>query len=109
MADIMKQYCDLGCLKFFFVNGDSFFLEIVQYSAHQVHGAQRMMKARVNSARINQVAKPELPDKPEPLKVRMFNQIEEQVTVDGDESIYRIVDDFLFIQVTNKIELYLVN
>ncbi len=66
-----------------------------------MHGAQRMMKPGMQSARVNKIAEAQLFYIPQPLKVRMLNQVMDQITLYGDESVDRVVNDFLFIQSIN--------
>jgi len=62
-----------------------------------VHGANGVMKARVKSSRINIGSHPELPDPPQALKHRMFNQVEQKLGTYGNETVHRIIHDFSFV------------
>lgn len=55
------------------------------------------MKARMMRARINVVGKPKLVDSAQPLKIRMLNQVENQLKGNGDETVNRVVENFVFV------------
>jgi hypothetical protein len=67
-----------------------------------MHSAQGMMKSGMQSTRIYIIGKSKLFYAPEPLKQRFFNNIENQFAVDSNESIYRIVEYFPFVQAVSK-------
>lgn len=57
-----------------------------------------MMKTGVKCAGINDIGKSQLPDTPQPLKVRMVYQIIEQIGGYGNKPVNRVIDNFPFIQ-----------
>jgi len=56
-----------------------------------------MLKARMGSRRVDVLSQPELTDPAQPLKPGMLHHVEEELIGDGDETIDRIVDMFLFV------------
>jgi lysophospholipase L1-like esterase len=56
------------------------------------------MKTCVKSAGINDIGQAKLPYPPEPLKIRMVDQIVEQIRRDRYKPVDRIVNNFPFIQ-----------
>ena len=97
MADIMKEDRYLGGLKL----GIGYFYalvpKVIKNTAHQMHCPQSMLKAGVNSARVNEVCQAQLPDPAQPLKPRMSYYIENYFTSDCNEAVYGIIDDLFFI------------
>jgi hypothetical protein len=63
-----------------------------------VHRAKRMLEPGMKRARVYKVGKAELFDMTEPLKVRVGDDVEQQLAFDGYETIDRVVDDLIFIQ-----------
>ena len=61
------------------------------------------MKAGVLRAWVNQIAEAKLLDVPKPLKIRMLDQIIDQLAADGDEPVNGVVDDFLFVHERFKV------
>ena len=61
--------------------------------AHQVHGAKRMVEARVEGPGIHQVAQPELLDVAQPLEPRVIDQPQHQRVGHGDEPVDGVVED----------------
>jgi len=57
-----------------------------------------VLKAGMESARVDKVGKSELLDVPQTLEVRMRNNIEDQLTFDVNKAVERIINDFLFVQ-----------
>jgi hypothetical protein len=57
-----------------------------------------MMKTGVQSAGVNQVRHAQLLDVPEPLKIRVSNQIKYERRGDIYKAVDGIIDDFLFVQ-----------
>ena len=71
---------------------------MIEHPAHEVHGAEGMLKARVEGAGIYKIRQPELLDMAEPLKPRMGDNVEDQLALDLDKSINGVVNDSLFVQ-----------
>ena len=96
MPDIMEE--DGNGNGFGFLGAHFNFLgpQRFQGLAHQVHGAQGMVKTGVVSAGIDQMRHTQLPDPAKSLEVRMFHQFENQVVGHGNKTVNRIVDNFLF-------------
>ena len=65
---------------------------------HQVHGAKSMVKTGMQSPRIDQMCHSQLFDIPQPLKIRMRNQIKYQGRWYSYEPVNRVIYYFLFIQ-----------
>ena len=63
-----------------------------------MHRSQCMMKTSMLCSWVHQVAQPQLLNVTQPLKVRVLNQIIDQFILNGDETIHRVVNDFLFVQ-----------
>ena len=57
-------------------NLHAFILEGAQGQRHEVHGPQRVMKARMQGSRINKPGEPKLLNAPQPLEVAVLNQVE---------------------------------
>lgn len=56
------------------------------------------MKARVVGTGINVIGQSELRDSAQPLKIRMLNEVENQVKGNGDEAVNRVVENLMFIE-----------
>jgi hypothetical protein len=52
------------------------------------------MQPRVHGARIHKACHCHLLNAPQPLKIRMLNNAEQQRMIDGDKTVYRVVDNF---------------
>src|SRR5579859_3910786 len=98
VTDVVQENGDLRGFEFRVADVNALFAKALQRPAHEMHGAQRMMKARVNRTGIDEVADTQLPYEPQPLKVRMGDQVEDQRTGNGNKSIDGIVNDFVFVQ-----------
>lgn len=59
-----------------------------------------MIKSSVNGTGINKVGKPQLLNASESLEIGMLYQIKDEVARNGNKSIYGVVDNFLFIAMT---------
>ena len=57
-----------------------------------------MMKTRVKCTGVNQIGETKLPNVSKSLKIGMFDQIKNQLTSDGNETINRVVDNLSFVQ-----------
>ena len=99
VADVVQKNRKLCGFKLFRRDLNAFEPQVFENASHQMHRAKRMLETRVHGARINVIRQSKLFDMPQPLKVRMWNNVEDQVAWNGDETIDRIVDDFLFIRV----------
>ena len=62
-----------------------------------MHRTNAVVETGMQRTGINQVCKSELFNAPQPLKIRMFDQIENEIARDINKSVYRIIDDFSFI------------
>jgi len=98
VADVMKQYGYLRCLILFFSYVNSFACQTVKGTCHQVHGTYRMMETGVQGTGINKVCKAELPYPSQSLENGVFNDVKDQITLDVDKSVDRVIKNFLFIQ-----------
>jgi hypothetical protein len=94
----MEQNSNLGSFTLVTANGMAFALQRTHGLPHQVHSPQRVVKARMQSTRIHVLRQTQLLDSPEPLKVRMLNQIEQQLRWNCDESVNGIVENLLFVR-----------
>lgn len=54
-----------------------------------------MMESGMGGTGIDQVAQPQLTDSAQALKPGMLNQLEKQCMLDTDETVNRVVDNFL--------------
>src|SRR4051794_31839598 len=63
-----------------------------------MHRSNGMVKACMYRSWINKIANSQLPNEPQALKIGMGDQIKDQCTGDGNKSIDRIVDNFVFVQ-----------
>lgn len=63
-----------------------------------MHCSHRVLKAGMQRPGIDQIGQAELLDVPEPLKIRVLNKVGKESGIKGNESVQRIVDDFLFTQ-----------
>jgi hypothetical protein len=95
MPHIVQEYCHFCTQLFIFRNGNAFSLEHCQCIAHEVVGAQGMLKAGVYGPGINQVCKTHLLYTAKALVKRIPDHFQYQWVVDGDKSINRVIDDFL--------------
>ncbi|SRR6267154_4587667 len=98
VANIVEQDGSQRRLKFNVTDVDIFLAKAFQGTAHQVQGAQCVMKSGMHRPGINKVAYTQLPDETQSLNIRMSDQVEDQGTGDGNKSIDRIVDNFVFVQ-----------
>jgi len=78
-------------------NFHAFVLERAQGQRHEVHGAQRVVEARMQRPRVHEAGEPELLNAPQPLKVPVLNEVEEKLRRDSDEAVDRVVENFLFV------------
>jgi len=86
VADIVKQYRYLSRFPLGFTDRHALFCNVPKLCPS---GAwpQSMLEARVKSTGINQIGEAELFNVPEPLKKRVLDQIRNQRTAQGDESV----------------------
>ena len=63
-----------------------------------MHSSQRVLKAGVVRPRIDEICHPQLLNAAKPLKVWVRNDVEDQVALNMNEPVDRIVDDFLLVQ-----------
>lgn len=63
-----------------------------------MHRTERVVKARVMGTGINVIGQTELRDSAQPLKIRMLNEVENQVKRNGDEAVNRVVENLMFIE-----------
>jgi hypothetical protein len=64
-----------------------------------MHGADGVMKARMQRTGINQVRQSQLFYPPEPLEIPVLDQIENQVILYRDKPVNRVVQNFFLIPV----------
>ena len=60
-------------------------------SSDLVHGTQGMLKTGVNGSGIYRVGESQLTDSAKPLKIAVFDQVENQIVRDGNKSINGVV------------------
>ena len=97
MPDVMQQDGDL-CGFHFFVRDFNFFgAQNFECLVHEVHCAKSMMKPGMNGSRVNQFGKAKLTDMAHALEERMLQQVEYQLTFDGNEPINRIVYNLILV------------
>ena len=99
MADVVKQYGQLG--RFMFRIGDLhiFVPKAVEHTPHQMHRAQRVLKPCMERSGVYKVRQAELSDMTQPLEPGMGYYIKYQFTPDGDKSVEGIVDDLFLVHV----------
>jgi len=97
VPDIVEQDGQVGPLGFIIGDINAFGAQNNYSLPHQVHGAQGVLKTCMLRRRISVIGKPELLDPPQPLEPWMFDHIKNEGVGNGDESVYRIIDDLLFI------------
>lgn len=95
---VVQECGNLSGFDFFFRKIDSFRFQDLERLPHQVHGAQRVVKARVNSARVNELCKPQLAYVTHALEKGVFNQIKNLFAFDRYKPVHGIVYDFVFVQ-----------
>jgi hypothetical protein len=64
-----------------------------------MHSTNGMMKPGMNGSGIHQIGEPQLTNAAQPLEIRVFHEVKYQLMLNGDKSVYRVVDDFSFIDV----------
>ena len=79
-------------------NFDPFKAQIVQHPSHQMHCSEGVLKAGVDSARINKIGETQLFNEPEALKKGMGDDVKNQLALYRNKAVERIVNDFLFVQ-----------
>ena len=94
MPDIMQKNCQQCGLILLIRYVSILVAQRVQCLLHEVHGSQGMLETGMLSARIDQMGQTQLPDIPQPLKIRMLYHIKYQIVGDCYKSIYRIIDYF---------------
>ena len=97
MPYVVKKYGNKCCLLFLLRYIDSLVPQRSQSCLHKIHGPQTMLKPAVIGPRIYKTRQPELPDVPQALEPRMFNNVIDEIARDADKSINRIIDDLPFI------------
>jgi hypothetical protein len=65
-----------------------------------MYSTECVLKAGMGSARINETCESELFDPSESLNVGMFKQVKDKIGWNNDKSMDRIVDDFMFVDVS---------
>ena len=73
-------------------------LQCIECSAHEIHSSKRMVKTCMKCARINQVGKPKLLYSSKTLKITMLDDVKNEIVGYIDESVNRIIKNFLFVQ-----------
>lgn len=71
VANVVKKNGDLCGLQFLVRDFNSLSSQAFHYPAHQVHGAQCVMKAGMNSSGVNKITQSQLSDETQPLKGRV--------------------------------------
>ena len=94
VPDVVQQNGDTSAFRFLRGDIGSFLAQRFNGLLHQVQGAQCVMKARMQSARIHIGAEPELPDSAQSLEIRVVDQIEQDAVWDGHKAVDRVVEDF---------------
>jgi hypothetical protein len=96
VTDIVQQDGNTHGLFFFGSYFMAFLAEDIHCALHQIHGSEGMVKARVVCSRINQIAQAQLRDSAQPLKIRMFYQLKNELICNGNEAVDRVVENFVF-------------
>jgi hypothetical protein len=93
VAHIVQQDRDARAQGFFLRDGVALATQAFDGQAHEVHGAQRMVEARVQRAGIHQMREPELLDVAQALEPRMVDEAQQQRVRHGDETVDGVVED----------------
>ena len=97
VADIMKQYGNVGSFLLFRRDFGSFASECTDSHFHQMQRSEAMLKSGVICSRINEVSYTKLFDISQPLEPGMFNEVKYKIARDAYESINRVINNFAFI------------
>jgi len=65
-----------------------------------------MMKSCMIGTRKYQMTHAQLPNSPQALKIRMFNEVKQDIVWQGEEAIQGVVDVFAFVQVVKAAQNY---
>jgi len=71
-----------------------------------VHGSQGMMKPGVMRPQVHVVGQTHLADTAQPLKHRLFYNVKNQVVMNADKTVNRIIKNFTFVQLYVQLEGY---
>ena len=66
-------------------------------TSHEVHGAEAVGKTRMVGPGVHQIGHADLLDASKSLEIRVFYNVEMQLVRNVDETINRVVEDFLFV------------
>ena len=94
VANVVQQNGDLGGFFFGIRDFDALAAQNLYGFLHKVHGAQGVVKAGVVGAGVDQVAESELADAPQPLKVRVLDQVKNSFRRKRNKTVDRIVKKF---------------
>ena len=97
VADVVQQDGGQRGLAFGRRNRHALVLERAQGQRHEVHGPQRVVEARVQRPRVHKTREAELLDAPQPLEIRVFDEVKQELRRDGNETVNRVVENLLFI------------
>ena len=95
---VVEQNGQGSRLKFLICNVVALAAQQLDGASHEVHGTKAMRKTRVVGSGIHQIGHADLFDTPKPLEIRMFDNVEMQFVRNADETVNRVVEDFLFVR-----------
>ena len=93
MADVVQEDGDVRAERLFIADRVTFRAQRADGLPHEVHGAQRMVEARVQRSGVDQVRKTELLDVTQTLEPGMVDQPQHHRMGHGDEPVDGVVQD----------------
>ncbi len=103
MTDVVKQYCQLNGERFLVADVHTLGAKHSDGAFHKVEGTEHVTETAVHSSWIHQICESQLFYITLALKKRMRDNIEYQLVVNRQESIYRIVYYLAFVGQSLKV------
>jgi len=75
----------------------TFLTQNINCHIHKMGGSECMLKTGMSSTGVNKAGQSELSDPPQSLKIRMFNQIKNNVPGDINKTVNRIINNLFLI------------
>lgn len=97
VPNIVQENSQLAGFILFMADFMALAAEVIECNTHQVHRTHGVMKTSVECPRVHKIRKAKLLDSAKALEVRVFDYVEYQFAVYGDETINRVVKNFLLI------------
>jgi hypothetical protein len=98
VSEIVEQNGKLRGLVLFLGNVDVLLTQNIKRLTHQERRTKRMLKTGMHGCRVHKVREAKLLDVTQPLKIGMTDDIVEQISGNGDKTVYRIVNSLFFVQ-----------